>query len=74
MLIIFFIDILVQFVIVFYYVILTLYFCIKLVISCDIHRHFDTGGENDDYDPMHGSYPKTLPTTTRASGHGIFYC
>ena len=74
MLIIFFIDILIQFVIVFYYVILTLYLCIKLIISCDIYRHFGTGSENDDYDPMHRSYPKALPTTTRARGHGIFYC
>ena len=74
MLIIFFIDILIQFVIVFYYVILTLYFCIKLIVSCDIYRHFNTGSENDDYDPMHRSYPKALPTTTRARGHGIFYC
>ena len=73
MLIIFFIDILIQFVIVFYYVILALYFCIKLVISCDIYRHFDTGCENDDYDPMHGSYSEALPTTTGARGHGIFY-
>ena len=74
MLIIFFVGGFIQFVIILYDIFSTQFFRVKDNISCDICRNLGTASENDDYDPMHGSYSKTFSTSTRTSGHGIFDC